>query len=688
MIAPGKGAPMNKKMWLWLALTLAPVAAEERISRLLPPECGPTDLPPTLTLDPAHSPPLSPPSGRLPVHFRLTPGGMRARVEVGPADLYGGGEVTGPLRRNGTRVELWNRDNYQYKDLQGRALYQSHPWAMGVRPDGSAFGVLFDTTFRSTLVMRDGIIELQSQAPAFPCYLIEGTNPQEVVRALGRLTGRIPLPPRWALGYHQCRYSYAPDREVREVAGEFRRRHIPCDVIWMDIDYMREYRVFTFDPQGFPDPARLNQDLHDQGFHSIWMIDPGVKKDPGYAVYDSGSQQDVWVKDAQGQPFVGKVWPGECVFPDFTQPRVRRWWGELYRPFLALGVDGVWNDMNEPALFGVPSKTMPEDNRHEGGEELPPGIHRQYHNVYGMLMVRATREGIETARPERRPFVLTRSNFLGGQRYAATWTGDNSSRQEDLRQSVPMSLTLSLSGQPFNGPDLGGFAEDATPTLWGQWIGSGAYFPFCRGHGSKDANRKEPWAFGPEVEKTARRALQKRYRLLPYLYTLFERSSRTGDPIMQPVFFADPPNADLRREQQAFLLGQDLLVVPAWAVRPHLPGGVWPELKLLPGQEDAFQARLYQRPGSILPLGVMVENTQQDSLACLTLSLAPDASGRAEGELYWDAGEGLGYRQGDYRLSHFQARHGRVEETDHQGSRAPDWRRLVVQSPQTAFPPP
>jgi len=477
----------------------------------------------------------------------------RASIPVAEGtSLYGTGEVTGPLLRNGRNVTLWNTDNYGYFDDNGRRLYQSHPWVLAVRADGSAFGVIADTTWRCDISLEGGI-EFTSDGPSFPVIVIERDSPQAVLRALADLTGKMPLPPRWALGYQQCRWSYSPDEQVRQIATEFRRREIPCDVIWMDIDYMRDFRVFTFDPERFPDPEGLNAFLHNRGFKAVWMIDPGVKADPGYSVYDSGTEQDVWVHTAFGAPYHGEVWPGDCVFPDFTRPETREWWAGLYGPFMATGVDGVWNDMNEPAGFNTPAKTMPLHNWHRGGGGIEPGPHARYHNVYGMLMIRATREGVLTANPGRRPFVLTRSNFLGGQRYAATWTGDNRSTWEHLRWSVPMTLNLGLSGQPFNGPDLGGFGGDATGDLWAHWVSSGALFPFARGHGDKGYNQKDPWAFGEQVEQVARVALQRRYRLLPYLYTLFHESSLNGLPVMLPVFFADPKDLDLPTEDQPFL---------------------------------------------------------------------------------------------------------------------------------------
>ncbi|MFT3868348.1 MAG: glycoside hydrolase family 31 protein [Nibricoccus sp.] len=608
--------------------------------------------------------------GTLPVGWRTAPAFFseekrcRAKVAIGADDdLYGSGEVTGPLRRNGTAIELWNTDNYTYETAGGRRLYQSHPWILGVRRDGSAYGVIFDSTWKAELACADEII-FTSEGPAFPVLVIEKGSPAGVLQALAELTGKMPLPPRWALGYQQCRWSYYPDQRVREIADQFRQRKIPCDVLWMDIDYMDGFRVFTFEKKGFPDPAGLNAYLHERGFKSVWMIDPGVKVDRTYKLFNDGSARNVWVKTAAGSDFVGDVWPGACVFPDFTRPETRSWWSGLYRDFIRTGIDGVWNDMNEPAVFNVPSKTMPEDNLHRGGGGIPPGPHLRYHNIYGMLMVRATREGIAAARPDKRPFVLTRSNFLGGQRYAATWTGDNVSSAAHMKLSVPMTLSLGLSGQPFVGPDLGGFVGNATPQLWSQWVGAGVFFPFCRGHAVKDGNDKEPWAFGEQVERTARLALERRYRLLPYLYTLFREASMTGLPVMRPVFMADTADATLRREENAFLLGPDLLVVPAWANNPNLPKGTWREITLVDGdQKDPDQARLFLRGGAMVPLGRVVQNTTQESLEPMTLLACLDEKGRAMGRLYEDDGDGFGYQRGQYRLTTYEAvkREGRME---------------------------
>lgn len=595
---------------------------------------------------------------RMRPEFFLEDGKAGASVAV-PAgsSLYGTGEVTGPLLRNGQSIDLWNMDNYNYGKADGRRLYQSHPWVLGVRPDGTAFGVLFDTTWKAELQTNDDRITLHTEGAPFRVAIIDRASPQAVLRGLAELTGKMPLPPRWALGFHQCRYSYYPDAKVREIADGFRAHHLPCDVLWLDIHYMDGYRIFTFDAQRFPDPAATNDYLHKQGFHSVWMIDPGVKADPDYAVYQSGSKLGLWVQTPDRKDYHGSVWPGDCVFPDFTMPATRQWWMDQYQGFLAKGIDGVWNDMNEPAVFDVPSATMPEDNMHRGGGALPEGTHRMYHNVFGMMMVSATREAMQRARPDLRPFVLSRSNHLGGQRYAATWTGDNAEAMPYLQTSVPMSLNLGLSGQPFSGPDIGGYSGNTTPEQYAKWIALGPFYPFCRAHTSTENPPREPWAFGPEIEGVARTALERRYRLLPYLYTLAYASSQSGDPIMQPVFFADPKDPALRAEDQAFLFGSDLLVVPPWADDPDLPKGIWREVSIIDEkrEHDGYQPTLKMRGGAIIPLGKVVQNTAENSFDPLTLLVCLDGDGHAQGDLYEDAGDGFANQKGGYALTHYQA---------------------------------
>jgi len=595
--------------------------------------------------------------------FFLTGGKAGASVALkGNVSLYGGGEVTGPLLRNGQTIKLWNTDNGAYGTDNGKRLYQTHPWVLGVRKDGSAFGVLFDSPWKSELTTNPDKITFNTAGALFRVFVIDRQSPQEVLKGLAELTGTIPMPPRWALGYQQCRFSYGTAKRVREIADTFRLKQIPCDAIWMDIDYMDGYRVFTFNKTNFPDPKQLNTDLHAKGFHSVFMIDPGVKFDSAYSVYKSGLEKDVWVKDTAGNEYHGKVWPGACAFPDFTMPRTRQWWAGLYRSFLANGMDGIWNDMNEPAVNdndfpdSLRLGTMPYNTPHRGGGGLPAGPHLLYHNAYGRLMVQATREGVLAAKPGKRPFVLTRANLLGGQRYAATWTGDNLADERFMKVSVPMSITLGLSGQPFSGPDIGGFLGNTSPDLWANWVGFGVFLPFARGHACAGTNNKEPWAFGADIEKTSRIALERRYRLLPYLYTLFYNAHHTGLPVMQPVFFDNPADASLRKEDQAFLLGKNLLVVPSFAKDPVLPKGTWEPVSLVDGdQSDSYQAKLLMKGGSIIPAGNIVQNTNENAIAQLTLFICPDNNGKASGELYWDAGDGWGFKKGDYCLLKFQA---------------------------------
>lgn len=601
--------------------------------------------------------------GMLPSNWQLYPimekkkGHASAYLDVPQGtSLYGGGEVTGPLLRNGQSIKLWNTDSGAYSVDNGKRLYQSHPWVMGVRPDGTSFGILFDTPYKAKLTTTDERINFETEGELFRIFVIDRESPQAVIKGLAELIGTMPMVPRWALGYQQCRFSYTPASRVIEVADTFRIKRIPCDVIWMDIDYMDGYRIFTFNPQTFPDPAALNRDLHIRGFHSAWMIDPGAKVDSTYFVYKSGTANDVWVKTAQGKEFHGDAWPGACAFPDFTQPKTVRWWADLYKDFLDKGVDGVWNDVNEPQISNTPTGTMPEDNKHLGGDKIPAGPHLKYHNVYGYLMVKASREGIMKARPQNRPFILTRSNFLGGQRFAATWTGDNASWESHMTMSVPMILTLGLSGQPFSGADVGGFLFNPDADLFGRWMALGAFYPFSRGHACAGTINKEPWAFGQKVEDVSRMALERRYVLLPYYYTLLHEASETGMPIMRPVFFADPKDTLLRAEEQAFLIGENLLVVPEWAQNPALPKGIWRNLSLIPGDDkDSYQAKLKIRGGAIIPTGKIIQNTNEKSLDPLTLLVCLDEKGEAHGTLYWDEGDNWSFKDGNYSFQHFTA---------------------------------
>ncbi|MGI6242244.1 MAG: TIM-barrel domain-containing protein [Prevotella sp.] len=569
-----------------------------------------------------------------------------ARFDVGDADLYGCGEVYGDLKRNGETVKFWNKDNGLYLVDGGKRLYQTHPWVLGVRKDGTAFGLIADNTWKSK-VTTNSTVTFESEGPAFRVIVIERSNPLDVLQELGKLSGTISMPPLWSLGYQQSRFSYTPYTKAESVGETFRKKNIPCDVIWMDINYMDGFRIFTFSPQEIPNPKGFNKAMHDMKFKMVYMIDPAAKTDSSYFVYQQGTAADYWVKDNAGKPYVGKVWPGATVFPDFTRPEVRTWWSGLYKDFMATGIDGIWNDMNEPSNFEGPDGTLPEDAQHLGGEGLIPGPHLRYHNVYGYNMVKASCEGMLAAQPRKRPFLLSRSNFLGGQRYAATWTGDNRSSTEHMKMSIPMTLNMGLTGQPFNGPDIGGFADNCTAGLLAQWTALGVYFPFVRNHSTIETHFQEPWAFGKKTEDICRTAINRRYMLLPYFYTLFQQAHESGLPVMRPVFLTDLKDLSLRSEQQAFTVGSDLLVIPRWSKNPALPKGNWKTFRF-EKKDDGYQAELSLRPGAAIPVANLYQNTEDYRTDSLTLIVNPDVEGKASGKLYIDSGNGFEYREGQY----------------------------------------
>jgi alpha-glucosidase len=377
-------------------------------------------------------------------------------------------------------------------------------------------------------------------------------------------------------------------------------------------------------------------------------------------VYDEGVSERHFLRDAEGHEHHESTWPGEAAFPDYTRPETQAWWTRLTRAFLERGMDGVWVDLNEPSPILPLGAELPGDLEHRGGDEMTPGTHARYHNVYGLLMAKATDDAMRASRPERRPFVLSRSSYIGGQRYAATWTGDNVSSWKHLHWSVPMVLNLGLSGQPFSGPDIGGFARTPSSELFARWIGLGAFLPFCRTHNSLEGDQ-EPWSFGAATEKVSRVALERRYRLLPYLYTVFHEAATTGLPVARPLFFTDPADLSLRDEDHAFLLGGDVLVQPRLLEEEchdlPMPTGEWRPFTLV-GEDPASQIDhpiLRLREGAIIPVGPGGQTTGDAFEGPLTLLVSLDATGRASGHLYEDAGEGFGYREGDYLLTAYQA---------------------------------
>lgn len=580
---------------------------------------------------------------------------VRISTENG-TDIYGTGEVYGPLLRNGQTVTLWNRDNSHYTAYDGKRLYQSHPWVLCVRENGSSYGIIYDNTWKQEITTEQ-TITAKSDGPPFRVIIIERNNPAEVLKELSVLSGNMPLPPLWSMGYHQSRWSYQPDSKVKEIANGFRSRNLPCDVIWLDIDYMDNFKVFTFDRNKFPNPGELNNYLHNSGFKAIYILDPGVKVEQNYFVYEQGVQGNYYITTPSGAEYHGDAWPGACAFPDFLNPNTRNWWASLHQSFMANGIDGVWCDMNEPSVYNGDDLTIPGNNIHKAGGGVPEDIHERYHNVYGMSMAQATQQGIMNANPNKRPFVLTRSNFLGGHRYAATWTGDNDASWSHLKLSIPMSINLGLSGQLFSGPDVGGFFNNPTSELYAHWISLGVFYPFYRSHAITGSINQEPWSFGTEIENVARTALNRRYRLLPYIYSCFFDGYKNGKPIMQPVFFADLNDKNLRDEEEVFLFGDNLLIIPKWADNPSLPSGNWRSISICGENSalDKYQPDVKMRPGSIVPLGEIIQSTAQYSANYITLLVSLDENGNASGYLYDDDHDNYNYKSNGYSITNFNA---------------------------------
>ena len=600
---------------------------------------------------------------------------------------YGFGEKAMPASRHTQHMVMWNTDTYGYpRGLD--PIYQSVGFFIALRHDHSrprteppprsfAYGLFFDNTHRTHFDMGKTAphrYAFGAQGGELNYYVFTGgrdRTPKRVLQDYTNLTGRTPLPPMWALGNQQSRWSYFPESRVREVARAFRESRTPADVIYLDIDYMDGFRVFTWDKARFPDPPKLISDLRRDGFRTVLIIDPGIKVDENYRVYTEGKAGGHFVKDEKGAEFHGSVWPGVCAFPDFTSAAAREWFASYYRQHLAEGVAGFWNDMNEPGIFlndatpkpdiyHHPMKTFPLTARHAGDGE--PDTHARYHNVYGMQMARATFEGLRKLRPDERPFVLTRAGYAGVQRFSAVWTGDNVASWDHLRLSIPMLTNLGVSGVPFVGADVGGFSGNPSPELYARWLQAAALTPFLRSHSEAGSNPHEPYSFGPRFTDINRASIELRYRLLPYLYTLFHDHTQTGAPVMRPLWFEYPDDDRTYLNEDQYLVGRDLLVAPvvtegAAKRRVYFPRGDawvdwWTGRRYEGGTDAEVEAPLerlplFARAGAVIPTQPVVQHTGEMPRAPLSLVVVNGKQGA--GYIYEDAGDGHEYRRGAYR---------------------------------------
>jgi alpha-glucosidase len=586
--------------------------------------------------------------------------------------IYGLGEKTGFLDRRGRRLEMWNTDEPTHKP-DTDPLYQSIPFL--IRFDGRrASGIFLDSTARLSFDLgfsESSRLRIDAGDEEMDLYFIEGPSIREVVAAYARLTGAISLPPRWALGFGQSRWSYYPEGRVLGLAKEFRERGIPCDSIYLDIDYMDGYRVFTWNGARFPDPAALCAALREEGIRVVTIVDPGVKRDARYPLYVEGCREGHFCKLPDGSIYHGAVWPGEAAYPDFSRAATRKWWAAAHESLLGRGVSGIWCDMNEPSDFSrspgadADRRKATVPNELLSDEDGEPRAFALTHNAYGLDMSRAAVEAFDIHKPGERPFVLTRAGCAGIQRYAAVWTGDNHSWWEHLAQSLPMLLGMGLSGLAFVGADAGGFQGDADPELYGRWMQLASLTPFFRAHAANSSRAQEPWSFGPEAEAIAAGAIRLRYSLLPYIYSEFRRASLDGLPVMRPLVldFQDDPR--VRGLCDEFLLGSSLLVAPV--LRPgdrerlvYLPEGLWYDFyssESIEGGRSIVAAApldripLYVRAGSMIPLAEPAASTSAMDFSRLSLRAYAGAEGVFE--LYEDDGLSLGYRCGEYSLTRY-----------------------------------
>lgn len=616
--------------------------------------------------DDPYQPPLSGP----------LPGSVTATKLRGNDERYFGfGEKAFGKPRRSLRTRMWNSDTYGYP-VDADPLYQSIPFFIAIS-ERQAYGLFFDNTYRSSFDMgADDPLRYSFAAEGgeLDYYVFTGgreRSARAVLKDYTDLTGRTPLPPLWSLGYHQSRWSYYPDSRVREITARFRESRIPLDVIHLDIDHMDEFRIFTWDNERFPDPARLASELAEAGIRLVVIVDPGVKVEDEYPLYHEGDSHGYFCLLPDGKEYKGRVWPGVSAFPDFTDPEVRKWFGSQYARHLDVGISGFWNDMNEPSVFPEhevdpldfenPAKTFPLEVRHAGDGH--PGDHARYHNVYGLQMARATFEGLRRLRPDERPFVLTRAGFSGIQRYAAVWTGDNVSSWEHLALSIPMLTNLGVSGVPFVGADVGGFSKAPSGELYARWLQAAALTPLCRSHTETGSKDQEPWSYGKEFEEINRRTINFRYELLPYLYSLFHEHQETGAPPLRPLWFeyqSDPRSYDI---DDQFLVGANLLVAPvvtegALSRSVYFPAGddwvCWKSgERFKAGTEAVVNAPLdclplFLRAGAAVVTQSVVQHTgeMQGQPLIVTATLGE----RRAMSFYEDSGNGYDYLEGNFSL--------------------------------------
>lgn len=586
--------------------------------------------------------------------------------------FYGLGDKSEQADLRDKTFVIWGKDQYGfYKHTD--PLYKNIPFYIGLH-QGMSYGVFMDNTFRQEYDFGNefhNICTTKTDGGEINYYFFYGPEMMDVCRQYTLLTGVPELPPLWALGYHQCKWSYYPDEKVMEICNTLRSKQIPCDVIYLDIDYMDGFRCFTWHSERFPNPTSLISTLNAMGFKVVVMIDPGIKIDKSYFVYKEGIAGNHFCHKGEGGLIKGKVWPGECHFPDFTREATRTWWASLFKGLIAEnGVNGIWTDMNEPALFDVPNKTFPNDARHDyDGESCS---HKKAHNVYGMLMAKASYEGVKKYNTEQRPFLITRSTYSGGQKYSSVWTGDNIASWDHLSIANVMTQRLSISGFSFCGSDIGGFIDTPSPELYIRWMQLAIMHPFFRTHSSGDHGDQEPWSFGEEAEEIVKKFIQLRYRFLPYIYSVFYEYVKYGSPMLRPLYVTDQHDMHTHYRGDEVMHGDLVFYAPiheedAQSKSIYFPKGHWydyfTEIEYVGGKELIIdfpldRSPLFIKAGAVLPQAISMNFVGEREAEILDLYIYYKNEGIQTSFLYEDAGEGYDYKDGYYNEKFFEYKAG------------------------------
>ena len=571
---------------------------------------------------------------------------------------------------------LYNLDVFEYLDDHPFGLYGSIPFLTAHKAGATsgAFWLNAAEMYVDIWKTEEGTsTQWMSESGIIDLFFFLGPEPKDVTKQYASMTGTTQMPQLFSLGYHQCRWNYKDEADVASVDSNFDHYGIPCDVIWLDIEHTNGKRYMTWDSAHFPTPEKMQHSLSDKGRKMVTIVDPHIKKDDTYSIFKEAKSKGYFVKKSDGTDFDGWCWPGSSMYLDMLNPEIRKWWATLFIPEVYKGSTEslyIWNDMNEPSVFNGPEITMQKDNLHFNNVE-----HRDVHNIYGYLYHKATADGLiyrgekSASKPSDRPFVLSRAFFSGTQRVGPIWTGDNTADWNHLRVSIPMCLSLGVSGLTFSGADVGGFFGNPDVELLTRWYQLGIFYPFFRAHAHIDTKRREPWLFGDEAMNNIKSAIQLRYNLMPYTYTLFHDAHEDGSPVMRPVWYEFPQEEASYAMEEEFMFGPSLLIVPVLApglseIEMHLPGNdLWYQLD----QDRVFDASKQKtvkipvtmetipvqiRGGSIIPRRMRPRrNTAAMANDPYTLVVTLDKRGEASGTFYSDDGSSFEFQKNKKYMS-------------------------------------